>query len=66
MTIVQQPPTPSPSPVRKAYQKPRLEKVRLVPEEAVLNACKNIDGFAGFGAISGCTNAGDDCLVIAS
>jgi hypothetical protein len=28
------------NPPRKAYQKPRLEQVRLVPSEAVLANCK--------------------------
>lgn len=27
------------------YEKPRLTRVRLVPEEAVLTACKVQDGF---------------------
>ncbi len=41
------------NPPRKPYQKPRLEQVRLVPEEAVLASCKYI-GYTG--AASGTSN----------
>jgi len=36
---------------KKAYKKPEVEQVKLVPEEAVLGACKN----PGWG---GCTPPG--------
>jgi len=29
---------------KKPYQKPRLERVKLVPEEAVLTSCKTLAG----------------------
>jgi len=35
--------------LRKPYVKPKIERVRLVPEEAVLAACK---GFGGEGPTS--------------
>ena len=30
-----------PDETRRPYRKPRIERVRLQPEEAVLSACKN-------------------------
>lgn len=32
---------PQPDERRRPYRKPRIERVRLQPEEAVLAACKN-------------------------
>ena len=32
---------------KKPYKKPQLQEVKLVPEEAVLTACKTANGLAG-------------------
>ena len=32
---------------KKIYQKPRISRVRLAPEEAVLTACKTTSGGGG-------------------
>ena len=50
---------------RKLYQKPTIEQVRLVPEEAVLAACKVETGFISPNATAGCINVGN-CLDIIS
>jgi hypothetical protein len=34
-------------PAKKPYQKPKLEQVSLIPEEAVLTACKANTGIGG-------------------
>lgn len=51
---------------RKSYQKPQLECVRLVVQEAVLANCK-MSGFAGSGVPAGsaCINVGN-CVNIGS
>lgn len=54
--------------VKKLYEKPRIKKVKLVPEEAVLQGCKT--GLAGGwgNAPQRCTlrGAGGDCLAMGS
>lgn len=45
---------------RKPYQKPRLEQVRLVPGQAVLEICKNPIQ-AGPGFLSNCGPVGAEC-----
>lgn len=45
----------SQSMARKPYQKPSIERVRLVAEEAVLNICKLSSGDVGpNGVVDGC------------
>ena len=39
--------------IRKPYHKPEIERVRLVPEEAVLGGCKMTGGDAGPGSTCG-------------
>ena len=39
--------------MKKNYEKPQIRKVKLVPSEAVLAACKT-DGSAGPGQQTGC------------
>jgi len=46
---------------RRPYQKPRLEKVSLVPEEAVLGGCKTLTG-GGINASGGTNCAAQDCV----
>ena len=43
---------------RKSYRKPQINKVKLVPEEAVLLGCKRADGTGG--KDNGCTT-GSKC-----
>lgn len=46
---------------RKAYRKPRIEKVSLVPDEAVLGGCKTSNGGGQglpYGSGSSCELAG--------
>ncbi|MEW5868422.1 MAG: hypothetical protein AB1894_04045 [Chloroflexota bacterium] len=66
MSNAQQTPPSSPPLTRKAYQKPRLEQVRLVPEEAVLSACKTADGGAASGAMTACINGPFVCSELIS
>jgi hypothetical protein len=42
---------------RKPYCKPEMERVRLVPEEAVLGGCKVLGAGTGIGVQSNCMNA---------
>lgn len=48
------PPLPDLSP-RRAYQTPRLTRVHLVPEEAVLASCKTASTQGPLGASEKCT-----------
>lgn len=52
---------------RRPYNKPKLEAVRLVAEEAVLQYCKT-SGFAGpYGGPNKCQNpAGHTCWILGS
>jgi hypothetical protein len=52
------------SKVKKPYKKPRIEKVRLVVEEALLVGCK-ITQIGGPGGANNCNKAGG-CLTIGS
>jgi hypothetical protein len=38
---------------RKPYCKPEIERVKLVPEEAVLGGCKTLANGGGIGLVSG-------------
>ncbi len=49
--------------IRKSYQKPKLNQVRLIPEEAVLTACKNLGGPGGKG--NKCPNLSSGCKTTA-
>lgn len=49
---------------RKPYEKPRLERVRLVAEEAVLGGCKAVSQ-GGPTTLDGCAPVGS-CVTIAS
>lgn len=40
---------------KRPYTKPKLRRVELRPEEAVLGACKSSGGTVGGGAGGGCT-----------
>jgi hypothetical protein len=40
---------------RKPYQKPQIERVRLVPQEAVLAVCKLPNQGSAFGGTSNCS-----------
>jgi len=42
---------------KQPYHKPRIERVRLVPEEAVLSVCKGV-GKRGSEASQGCNPIG--------
>ena len=50
---------------KKPYQKPLIEKVRLVAEEAVLGGCKGADSSTGSGSVINCSPAGP-CSTIGS
>ncbi|HEV7858841.1 MAG TPA: hypothetical protein VGO91_09455 [Pyrinomonadaceae bacterium] len=41
--------------MRKPYQKPRMRRVELRPQEAVLGACKAASGTVGGGAGGTCS-----------
>jgi len=47
---------------KKPYRRPQISRVRLVPEEATLQNCKEAGGATGFGANSclsgGCKSVG--------
>jgi hypothetical protein len=43
---------------KKAYQKPSLKAVNLVPEEAVLGNCKSLSSGASKGSATICKNSG--------
>ena len=48
---------------RKPYQKPALERVRLVPEQAVLDVCKQDTGTLGSnGTVTGCGLGFNQCV----
>ena len=47
--------TPPDSPSRRAYQAPRLTRVHLVPDEAVLASCKTVTTQGPLGASEKCT-----------
>jgi len=51
--------------VRKPYQKPTLERVRLVAEEAVLAGCKLAIGGVSPGVTGTCINI-SACLLLTS
>ena len=40
--------------IRKHYEKPVVERINLVPDEAVLGACKTVSSGAGPAAIDFC------------
>jgi hypothetical protein len=40
---------------RKPYQKPEVQRVALRPEEAVLGACKALNGTVGGGTAGSCS-----------
>lgn len=48
------PDTPDLSP-RRTYQPPRLTRVHLIPDEAVLASCKNAATAGPFGAAKKCS-----------
>ena len=52
---------------RKPYRKPRIEQVKLVPEEAVLSACKTLSG-GGENTTGNCMFDGDPdyCIDVGS
>lgn len=49
---------------RKPYVKPEMERIQLVPEEAVLGGCKSISGAEGIGQTGNCMTS--SCIVNAS
>ena len=49
--------------IRKPYLKPKLERVHLVAEEAVLSGCKNLNQFGP--TIIGCVTV-SNCSLLAS
>lgn len=65
MAPIESPPTPTGVPtIRKPYQKPQIEQVRLVAEEAVLGNCK---GGAWSGPTGGgCQTSGIPCTLLGS
>ncbi len=53
-------------PVRRPYQAPQLQRVRLVPDEAVLASCKN-NSTAGPTSLAGkCIGSPSTCFQNAS
>ena len=52
------------SQIRKPYQKPKIERVHLVAEEAVLAGCKNQQAVTG--PTPGCGLPVDICYLVAS
>ena len=48
-------PAPPDAPARRAYQPPRLTRVHLIPDEAVLASCKNASTQGPLGASAKCT-----------
>ena len=48
---------------RRPYNRPRIEQVRLIAEEAVLGSCKTTGGVTG--PITTCTGKGN-CSIIGS
>jgi hypothetical protein len=51
---------------RKLYRKPQLNKVKLVPEEAVLTACKVIQNEAGASGSKCHSNINQGCNQLGS
>jgi hypothetical protein len=43
---------------KRTYHRPEMERVRLVPEEAVLGGCKYTSGVQGALQIANCQTAG--------
>ena len=52
MSPESRPPASSP---RRAYRPPRLTRVQLIPDEAVLASCKNAATAGPFGAAKKCS-----------
>jgi hypothetical protein len=52
---------------RRRYQKPKLESVRLVTEEAVLTFCKTAGSAGSYGGPNLCQNpSGNTCSALGS
>ena len=51
-------------PKKKKWVKPECVRVKLVPEEAILLGCKDVNGFAN--GAPGCNSTGHRCHAVGS